>query len=53
MDPIITALVSAVVSGVVSSLATVAAIRVELKWLRRDVDHLLARKVFSPTSPND
>lgn len=53
MDPVVTAIVSAVVSGVVSSFATIAAIRVELKWLRRDVDYLMDRKVFPLTTPND
>lgn len=46
MDPLTTAIVSAVVSGLVASLGTIAAIRVELRWLRRDVDNL-NKKVFS------
>lgn len=40
MDPVSTAIVAAVVSGIVSSLATIAAIRVELRWLRHDVNRL-------------
>ncbi len=47
MDPIATqlatSLVSGLVGGVVTGIAAFAAIRVELKFLRRDVDHAHAR----------
>lgn len=39
----ITILGSAVASGIFSSLVTIAAIRVELRWLRRDIEVLNKR----------
>lgn len=54
MDPtsLLPILVSSAITGIVSSIATVATIRVELKWLRRDVDDLRKRiGLYSTTKP--
>jgi len=45
MDPIM----QSVLIGAISSACTIAAIRVELRWLRRDVDRL--NKCVFPTEP--
>lgn len=39
----LTILGAAVASGIFSSIVTIAAIRVELRWLRRDIDSLNKR----------
>jgi hypothetical protein len=46
MDPtqmIVSAVISGVIGGVITGLAALAAVRVELRWLRRDVDDLRDR----------
>lgn len=43
IEQIIQAALIAVVSGLVSSTVTIAAIKVELRWLRSDVDKHEAR----------
>ncbi len=46
-----TAIVAAAASGIFSAFVTVAAIRVELRWLRRDVDRLNKRVFPTDVSP--
>ena len=45
MDPI----VQSILIGAISAGCTIAGLRVELRWLRRDVDRL--NKAVFPTSP--
>lgn len=45
------AIVAAVASGVVSSIVTIAALKVELRWLRRDVDRLNKRVFPTDAAP--
>ena len=42
---IVKAIVTGIVGGACTGIAVIAAIRVELKWLRRDVDTIM-RRVF-------
>lgn len=39
-NTLLMAIASSVMAGVVSSIATIAAVRVELRWQRRDIDDL-------------
>lgn len=43
MSQLITSIISGLVGGVITGAAAFAAIRVEIKFLRRDVDHAHAR----------
>lgn len=47
MDPI----VQSILIGAISAGCTIAAIRVELRWLRRDVDHLNKRVFPTDAAP--
>ena len=40
---ILTSIVSAIIGGVITGVAAFSAIRVEMKYLRRDIDHAHAR----------
>lgn len=40
-DPVLIAVITAVISGAVTFASTVVAVRVELKWLRADIDRLM------------
>lgn len=39
IDQVVSAVISGLVGGTVTGIAAFAAIRVEIKYLRRDVDH--------------
>ena len=42
-EALVQAVVSGAIGGVVAGAAAIASVRVELKWLRRDVDYLLKK----------
>jgi len=45
MDPAVSAIIQTTVAGVAGALVAIATIRADIKYLRRDVDFLLTRKL--------